>query len=53
MDQVGEPKPKRPWRFVWVLLLFIPVGFGHWYITVALLLVSALLTIALSSWGRK
>jgi hypothetical protein len=48
MDQIGEPKPKRPWRRVWVLLLFIPLGFGHWYITVALLLVSAALTLLLS-----
>lgn len=48
MTEIGEPRPKRRWRFVWVVLLFIPVGFGRWYITVALLLISALLTFALS-----
>jgi hypothetical protein len=39
---------KRRTRWVWVLLLFIPIGFGHWYITLGLLLISAVLTLALS-----
>jgi len=47
-----EPKHRRR-RLVWVLLLFIPFGFGrYWYISVGLLLISALLTITLSDWGR-
>lgn len=50
---MDEPKPRRR-RLVWILLLFLPFGFGrYWYITVGLLLVSAILTITLSNWGRS
>ena len=47
--------PKAPRRrLVWVLLLFVPFGFGrYWYVSVGLLLISALLTITLSNWGRR
>jgi hypothetical protein len=52
MDELSGPKPKRRSRWVWVLLLFIPLGFGHWYITAALLLASVALSIVLSHWSR-
>lgn len=50
MAEIGG-KPKLT-RWVWVLLLFVPFGFGHWYITVGLLLASVALTILLSNWSR-
>jgi hypothetical protein len=48
MDEIGEPKPKRG-RWFWLLLLIIPIPFGaHWYVTVAFLLISAMVTLLLS-----
>ena len=53
MDELGEPKPKRRRRFFWLLLLVIPFPFGlHWYVTVAFLLLSAIVTILLSRGAR-
>ena len=49
MDEIGEPKPKRR-RLFWLLLLIIPLPFGaHWYVTVAFLLVSVIVTILLTA----
>jgi hypothetical protein len=48
MDESGEAKPKRR-RWFWLLLLIIPIPFGaHWYVTVAFLLISVMVTILLS-----
>jgi hypothetical protein len=49
MDEIGEPKPKRR-RLFWLLLLIIPLPFGaHWYVTVAFLLISVIVTILLTA----
>jgi hypothetical protein len=51
MDGPVQPKPKR--RFFWLLLLIVPLPFGlHWYVTVAFLLISILVTVLLSSERR-
>ena len=42
----SEPEPKRTRRYFWLLLLVVPLPFGaHWYVTVAFLLISVLVTI--------
>jgi len=50
---MDEPKPRRPRRYFWLLLLIVPLPFGlHWYVTVAFLLISVAVTILLSREGR-
>jgi hypothetical protein len=42
----SEPEPKRTRRYFWLLLLVVPLSFGaHWYVTVAFLLISVIVTI--------
>jgi hypothetical protein len=42
----AEPKPKRPRRYFWLLLLVIPFPLGaHGFVTIAFLLISVIVTI--------